>query len=57
MVILVFQSMDKKIRRLTNMATPLLSRVTLATRCRDPMFARVKLTASGLVHSLHARVS
>ena len=56
-VTLVSQTMDKKIRRPTNMETPSHSLVTLVTPCRDPVFARVKITASGLVHNLYAKVS
>ena len=39
------------------MATPSSSSVTLVTPGRDPSSARVKLTASGLVHNLLAQVS
>ena len=57
MVILVSQKMDIKVRRPTNMAPPSHSLVTLVTPCRDPVFAIVKLKASGLVPNLHVKVS
>ena len=39
------------------METPSHLLVTLVTPCKDPRFARVKQTASGLVHNLHVQVS
>ena len=55
--ILAHLIMERRTRRPTNMVTPSHLRVTLVTPCKDPRFARVKLTPSGLVHNLLAPVS
>ena len=57
MVILVSLPMERKTHPSTNMVTRSNSGVTLATTCKGPPFARVRITVFGLAPNLHAIVS